>query len=506
MKLFSKEEMQNLEAAGARFGVSLEQMMENAGAALAREAQERWGPLSGKGVVLLCGRGNNGGDGFVCARILFEEGARCAIVLVQGLPKTSLAQQAFSRLPPTVQVIDCVKNSSLAGPALSPCALVIDCLFGFGFHGSLDPHCARVLALANALGCPRLAADLPSGTECDTGRADPGSFRAQVTVAFTGEKPAHQSYPAKEFAGETVVRQVGLPPALVDSAQTGASLTTLEQVRALLPRPDVQTNKGSMGRLLLVCGSYGMAGACIMAARAALRSGVGLVDIAADARIYSLLAPAVPEAVFTVLDLEDPQAAASRLESALQAATACAAGCGLGALADLLCPILFSQCRVPLLLDADALNHCARSGFPLKSLGVPLLITPHPGEAARLTGHSVSEIQRDRIGTARLLAEISGGTALLKGAGTVIASPEGRLALNSTGNPGMAKGGSGDVLTGITGALMAQGLSPFSAAQAGAFLHGLCGDLCRDALSARSMLPTDVIEYLPEICKKVERG
>lgn len=500
MKLFSKQEMQELEARGAAQGVSLARMMENAGAALAREAWDRWGPLRGKHVALLCGKGNNGGDGFVCARLLSEEGALCAAVLVQGSPKTDLARRAFSLLPPDVQVV-----SGDPALVLASCDLVIDCLYGFGFRGSLDPSAARILGLANALPCPRLAADLPSGTECDTGRADPGSFRAHVTVALTGAKPAHQSYPAKEFSGETVVRQVGLPPALVESARTQACLTQLEDIRPLLPLPDIQANKGNMGRLLLVCGSCGMAGACIMAARAALRCGVGLVDIAADSRIYPLLAPAVPEAVFTVLDLSDPQAAANRLGASLKAATACAAGCGLGNLADILCPILFSQCQIPLLLDADALNYCARSAFPWKDLSVPLLITPHPGEAARLTGRSVLDIQADRIGTARMLAELTGGTALLKGAATVIASAEGKLALNPTGNPGMAKGGSGDVLAGIAGALLAQGLPPFSAAQAGAYLHGLCGDLCREELSARAMLPTDLIEKLPEICKKVER-
>lgn len=502
MKLFTKLEMQTLESSAAQ-SITLAQMMENAGTALAEEARQRWGPIAGKKTALLCGKGNNGGDGFVCARALAESGGQCTVVLVQGAPATSLAQEAFAKLPKEVDIIDYAQSPAAARAALASACLIADCVFGFSFQGQLRGDAAALLAYANTLPAHKLSADLPSGTECDTGRASPDTFQADVTVAFTAAKPAHWCYPAKAFCGETVVRQVGVPADLLSGAETTAVLTDRQFVKTALKPAAVQANKGSQGRLLLVCGSYGMAGACVMAARAALRCGVGLLDIAAERSIYPILAGAVPEAVFTIYDAGNFQAARRQLQKALSQCTACAVGCGLGELADLLCPIVFENCPAPLLIDADALNFCARAGFP--TLAHPAVLTPHPGEMARLTGKSIPEIQTSRIEAALSLAEKTGAAVLLKGAGTVIASPQGRFTLNPTGNPGMAKGGSGDALAGVAGALLAQGTPAWEAAAAGAYLHGAAGDLCRERLSARAMLPTDLPAALPEIFKNFER-
>lgn len=505
MKLFRKSEVQALEAAAEAQGLSLAQMMENAGQALAREAQTRWGPLKSRPVAVLCGKGNNGGDGFVCARQLAQWGAQCQVVLVQGRPAAALAQAVFAQLPPQVAVLDSQSAPAAARAALSAAWVIVDCVFGFSFRGQLSGDAATFLSFANAQGGHKLAADLPSGTECDSARAAQGAFRAEATVAFSVEKLAHRSYPAKEFCGEVAVRSVGIPEALAASARTQASRTTEERVRRVLPSISPQANKGTQGRLLLVCGSYGMAGACVMAARAALRCGVGLLDIAAERSIYPILAGAVPEAVFTVYDARDPASAEAKLKRALACASACAMGCGLGELAALACPVVFRACGVPLLLDADAINYAARWGFPLASLPAPLVLTPHPGELSRLTGESVPAIQAGRVEAAQWAATASAAVVLLKGAATVIAGPDGRLALNPTGNPGMAKGGSGDVLAGIIGALLAQGVPAFDAAAAGAWLHGAAGDLCRESHSARAMLPTDLEGALTEIFKNFER-
>lgn len=496
MKLFSKSEMQTLESAAEADGISLSQMMESAGTALADLAQEAFSPLS-RPVVLLCGKGNNGGDGFVCARCLYLAGTACTVVLVQGPPATELARAAFSALPDGVPVI---AEPSQAETALSAAGLVVDCVYGFGFRGELDPAAARLLSYANGLSCPRLSADLPSGAECDTGRVSQDTFRADVTLAFTAQKIAHQSYPAKEFCGRVEVRQVGVSQALLCSAKTQACLTSALLAEKALAPPALQANKGSQGRLLLAAGSYGMAGACIMAARAALRCGVGLLDIAVEQSLYPVLAAAIPEAVFTVYTREN---AREQLIAALGRCTACVVGCGLGELAALVCPIIFGACTKPLLIDADGLNYCAQAGLP--RLSSPIVLTPHPGEMARLCKSTVPEVQAQRIPIAQSLSKESGAVVLLKGAATVIAGPDSQLALNSTGNPGMAKGGSGDVLSGIIGSLLAQGVHSFQAAAVGAWLHGKAGDLCQKSLSPRAMLPTDLIEMLPEIFKKTER-
>lgn len=270
-------------------------------------------------------------------------------------------------------------------------------------------------------------------------------------------------------------------------------------VRSCLREPDPQANKGDLGRLLLVCGSYGMAGACILAARAALRCGVGLLEAAVDARIYPIVAQAVPEAVFLPLDWEkEPQDSIEKLKEAINRCTACLMGCGLGALSETVCPIVLESCRAPLLIDADGLNFLARHPGALENVSVPFVLTPHPGEMSRLCGKPIPEIQKSRVETARSFAGQAGGVVVLKGAGTVTADETGRCRINPTGNPGMATGGSGDVLAGMISSLLAQGTPCFEAAAAGAYLHGLAGDLCARRMGTRAMLPSDLIEALPE--------
>lgn len=503
MKLFCKDEMQRLEQAAVEAGVPLSLLMENAGAAVAQEAEKLCRPIKGRRVVLLCGKGNNGGDGFVCARKLTEAGAECTVLLVQGEPQTGLSRAAFDAMSGEVECVSTQSQPEKARQALDGAELVVDAVFGFSFRGQLSGDAALFISLANAKDCPRISADLPSGAECDTGRVCPGAFRADVTVTFTGKKPANCSYPAKEYCGKTVMRQVGVPAALTEGAQTRCFELGAEHPGAWLNKPDLQCNKGSQGRLLLVCGSYGMAGACIMAARAALRCGVGLLHIAIDRRIYPIVAQAVPEAVFTVLDMEHyGEETEQELLSALGRCSACLVGCGLGQWAQTLCPLVLSHCESVLVVDADALNYVSRHPGTLEGVRAPMILTPHPGEMARLCADSISEIQADRLGAARVKAREAGGVVVLKGAATVIAAPDGRCAINPTGNPGMAKGGSGDVLAGITASLAAQGIPPFQAGALGAYLHGLAGDLCREEYSWRAMLPTDLIDMLPRVFRR----
>lgn len=500
MRMFLKEEIRRMEAAAAEQGVSMEALMENAGRALAEEAALRLRPLRGKFAAILCGKGNNGGDGFVCARYLQEQGVHCTVILAQGLPHTQLAATAFDRLPETVTVVDASASRREAEEALSRADVLFDCVFGFSFRGELPEDVAELLAFAGTQRGLKLAADLPSGAECDTGRAGPETFRADVTVAFTGAKPAHASYPAKAYCGDVVIRPVGVPRELTEMG--GARCFETDAPRAALPlkQPDAQANKGDMGKLLLVCGSEGMAGACIMAARAALRSGAGLVRVAIPKNLYPIVAPALPECIFTLYDPFSPE---EPLREALGWATACLAGCGLGNLADRVCPILLTHCHVPLVLDADGLNFLARNPEALERVQAPLVLTPHPGEMARLCQDAIAEIQADRLGAALEKARETGAVVALKGAATVIADPEGVCGINPTGNPGMAKGGSGDVLAGIIASLLAQGIAPFDAAVTGAYVHGLAGDLCAKRLGERAMLPTDLIEALPAAYRRL---
>lgn len=499
MKIFCKEEMQRLEKTVGEAGVTMAQLLDGAGKALAREIEKRLRPLAGRRVTLLCGSGNNGGDGFVCANQLQADGARCTVLLLQGPPKTELSAAAFSGLSPEIEVLD-VQQEDAAQAALTQADCIVDCLFGFGFRGELPEEAARWLSRANRMDCLKISADLPSGAECDSARVAEQAFQADCTVAFTAKKPAHCSYPAKEFCGQVVTVQVGVPAVFLEAAEPKLFQTDRAFVQGVLPALPPQCNKGDRGRLLLVCGSYGMAGACIMAARAALRCGVGLLQLAVDKKLYPILAQAVPEAVFTVLDPESGRRESDeKLCAALEKSSACLIGCGLGDLSELLAPAVFSHGAAPMVADADALNFLSRHPGVLEDVEAPLILTPHPGEMARLCGDEVREIQADRLTAARMKARETGAVVALKGAATVIAAPDGRCALNPTGNPGMAKGGSGDVLAGVVASLLAQGVPPFEAAAAGAYLHGLAGDLAAKRLTRRAMLPTDLVETLPEV-------
>ena len=509
MKLFCRDEMQRLEMAAQDAGVTLAQLMENAGEAVAREVERRCRPLEGKRAVVLCGKGNNGGDGFVCARFLEKWGMETLVILTQGVPKTQLAVDAFARLPETVQVLSGEEDREEAERAMDGAQVIVDSVFGFSFRGELTGTPARYLGYAGHLSCLKISADLPSGVECDTGRVSAGAFRADVTVTFTGKKPANCSYPAKEFCGETVVRQVGVPAALVEGAETRIFETDDTFPAAWLSPADPQSNKGDMGKLLLVCGSWGMVGACIMAAQAALRCGVGLLQIAVEERFYPIVAQAVPQAVFVVLDWENRrEESEQQLFGALRGCTACLMGCGLGDRSELVCPLVFAHCERPLVVDADAINFLARHPGYLEGVQVPVLLTPHPGEMARLCDDTIPEIQGDRLGAAQQKARETGAVVALKGASTVVASPDGRCAVNPTGNPGMAKGGSGDVLAGMAGAFLSQGMPLFETAVLAVYLHGMAGDLCARELSQRAMLPTDLVTRLPQVFRQFppERG
>lgn len=500
MKVYSSTEIKKLEQAAEASGVPMESLMRTAGEALARHAAEML--RDKKPVVVLCGSGNNGGDGFVCAAKLKTAGYPVTVLLLCGEPKTELAKRAYARMPKAVKRCNAEENLEEATRLLGFGALVIDAVFGFGFRGALKGFPLLLIRLANQLDCRRLAADLPSGVQCDTGSVEGEAFQADKTVTFTALKPALVSYPAKAFCGEVAISEVGIPAELMRQAKTRMFLPDDGYVRQHLPVFLPDSHKGDRGRLLLICGSFGMAGACIMAARAALRMGIGLLNIAVDKQVYPVVAGSVPEAVFTLLNGQKEKG----LCDALEQADAAVMGCGLGAHSQRLLPLVLQESKIPLLLDADALNAAASGGEELGGYPHVKLVTPHPGEMSRLSGLSILKIQDERIRTARAYAKKSKAVTLLKGAATVIAAPDGQAAVNPTGNEGMAKGGSGDVLAGIIGTLMAQKLSPFDAAVTGAYVHGMAGDICAERFTKRAMLAGDLPDTLPAVFRRLENG
>ena len=511
MKVLDSKRTRELEQKAVEGGVTYLELMENAGAAAADLLLKK-GEVSGKSVAVLCGKGNNGGDGYVVARRLAQRGAKVSVVLVQGPPGTDISREMFGRLRGMdVRTADFSQQPGLARDWILSADFLFDGIYGIGFHGSSPASMDAVFDAVEASTAFVIALDLPSGVLCDSGEIEGRCVRADETVTFTTMKPAHLVEPARSRCGKVTVAPVGIGEELIGETPCRLWMTGDGTVRPLFPPRKADTNKGSYGTLLAVCGSAGMAGAAVLSAGAALRCGVGLVDLALPKEIYPIAAARLPEPVFTLLETDGAGAltgeSRERLETALQKASACLVGCGLGtgAAARALVETLIGKAQVPLILDADGINIVAGNIDILKTAKAPVILTPHPGEMARLLKASVPEVQAHRLRHAKDFAEKYGAVLVLKGSGSITVSPDGRAFLNPTGNPGMAKGGSGDVLAGMIASFAAQGADPFLAAACGVYLHGAAGDACARRFSQRAMLPSDLIEELPELFLQFEQ-
>lgn len=509
MKVFESGAMRALEEKAVQAGTSYSELMENAGLAAAQILREK---AAGAYFVILCGKGNNGGDGYVAARHLSSWGAQVCVVLIQGEPETELANQMFLQINrEQIQVLDWKKEPDEIKTQVYGADYVLDAMYGIGFRGSLPENLFPLLDAVETSGAHVLALDLPSGVACDTGEVLGRSMKAAQTVSFTALKPAHLIEPGRSFCGTVTVVPVGISKELLDKET--ASLFTIEEKDAslLFKQREQNTNKGTYGTLLSVCGSRGMAGAAMLAARAALRSGVGLLNMAIPAELYPVVAGVLPEPVFTILEHERNgvicEEDSAILNQRMLSASAVLLGCGIGtsAFARSLLRRVAACTSVPLVIDADGINLLAENIDILKTVRVPVVLTPHPGEMARLLHSTTEQVQAHRLEYAKCFAQEHGVTLVLKGSGTIVANADGRVFVNTTGNPGMAKGGSGDVLAGIIASFIAQGTPPYWAAVFGVFLHGLAGDRCAKRLSQRGMLPSDMIEELPLLFSEFEQ-
>ena len=359
MRVLTAAEIRGLESCAVESGVSMETLMENAGAEVAAAVTEKM-DVTGKKTVILCGKGNNGGDGFVAARLLAAEGAKVTVVLMQGAPASDLAKQAYDKMGRGIEII----MYRTAGGAVDAADVIIDAVFGFSFHGRLpsvmEPLLARAAENKKAF---HISVDIPSGAVCDTGAVEGACFKADLTVTFTAMKPAGVVYPAAGFGGMTVVRQVGIKEEHLEMLPCDTESVLLGNICPLFPKRDPEGHKGTYGRLLMICGSVGMAGACIMAARAALRSGVGLLNIAIPHALYPILAPAVPEAIFTLYD--PTEAPGEAVLDAIDKASACLVGCGArhGAVCGKACGCRTRKCA------RDGRSGCGRAEYPCQNAG-----------------------------------------------------------------------------------------------------------------------------------------
>jgi NAD(P)H-hydrate epimerase len=459
--------------------------------------------------VVIAGKGNNGGDGFVVARLLRRRGVRCDVILLAHADdvRGDAAENLRRFIRGRGRVIEAPGPAAVAAvrEALARSRVVIDAIFGTGLAAPITGAMAEVVALINASGLPVFAIDMPSGIDSDTGQASGIAIEAEATATFGFPKIGQLLYPGAGHVGRLTVVDIGIPPAAVAVVAPRTRLLTAEETAGRIPARGADAHKGDTGHLLVVAGGRGKCGAAVLVADAAMRGGAGLVTIAVPESERPTVAARVREAMTAGLAADsagtvDAAITAADIATLLVGKTAVAVGPGLGTGAGArgVVALLVRDCTVPLVLDADALNCIAERPASLQARAGPTVLTPHPGEMARLLAISVAEVQRDRLLAARRLAKDTGAHIVLKGARTVIASPDGDVAINPTGNPGMASGGMGDALTGVIGAFVAQGFAAADAAALGAYVHGQAGDL---AVLARGgeigIVASDVIAQLP---------
>jgi ADP-dependent NAD(P)H-hydrate dehydratase / NAD(P)H-hydrate epimerase len=545
MKVVTAEQMRELDRRamdeGGAPGVVL---MENAGRAVVDLVDREYGPLSRLRAGIFCGGGNNGGDGFVIARLLVLAGAQVSVFCAPDtLESTRLKPDAAAHLKLFLYSgRHLLKSLPAAGEMAADSStwrrgfdVAVDALLGTGIKDAPSGWCANAIRRLNALDCGVVAVDVPSGVNSDTGAAPGEAVRADHTVTFAYPKLGLLLHPGFELAGRLHAADIGFPWASlqppVDISLLGcapgrisAAITCSHSLREpdgwekLLQKRPPESNKGDYGHVGILAGSRGMAGAPALVARAAQRSGAGLVTVLTAESAQPILAAKLDEQMTRPLPETDGAVAESALDAVLefaQIASALCIGPGLTTHPETVRLVirLVREAAVPVVLDADGLNALAQEpeAAAARSAGAVgvLVLTPHPGEAARLLGTSIAQVQSDRVGSVRKLARKFHAIAVLKGRHTLIASPDGAVCINTTGNPGMATGGMGDTLTGVIGALLAQGAAsagrraeegtaPLRIAALGVHLHGIAGDIAARAVGESGLTAGDVIDRLPQ--------
>lgn len=515
MKIVTAEQMQQIDRKAADIGLTTAILMENAGCAVAEEIKNIAGNLIGKNILVLTGPGNNGGDGLVAARYLADWGADVYLYLCSHRSpddqNLKMAQDRnISALAATEDVNLCKLDQYLASSDI-----VVDAIFGTGrsraIRGIFQQIMARVLAAKQER--PHLlivAVDMPSGLDANTGAIDPSCIVADITITLGYPKTGLYNFPGAEKAGKVKIVDIGIPASLVDDITT--ELLTEELVKSVLPERPAGANKGTFGKVMIVAGSINYIGAAYLACMGAARAGVGLVTLGMVKSLQPILAGKLTEVTYLPLPETDtgtiaPEAA-TVINNNISEYDSLLLGCGLGQnpivtqfIESLLSSIPQS---ISLVLDADALNTLSRIPDWWQRLSKNVILTPHPGEMSRLTKIKLDEIQRDRLEAARKAAREWQKIVVLKGAYTVVASPDGHARISPVANPGLASAGTGDVLSGVISGFLAQGLAAFNAAYSGVYIHAMAGNLVSQEFGTTGMLASDLLPVIPRVIKKLK--
>lgn len=516
MRLIRAEEMQAIDRqAIEQIGIPGVVLMENAGRAATEVFCHKFEDLYPGPVLVLAGKGNNGGDGYVMARLLAEFGWQVQ-TLILGRAEDIVGDAAvmlgiLQKLEQPISFVADARELRSVFVASEP-VIIVDALFGTGLKSTVRGLYAEAIEIINSSAAMVFAVDIPSGVDASTGQVCGMAVQADLTVSFDHAKIGHGSNPGSAFSGLLEVVDIGIPVGGRPQLDSDVLLADAEDAADWLPERPENGHKGDFGHLLLLAGSSGKTGAAALAGNAAVRGGCGLVTVGTPASVHDILEIKLTEAMTTPLadadGLISPQAQ-GQIAELLNGRQALAVGPGLGqseGLVELLTWLLVAT-ELPMVIDADGLNLLTGQLELLKQRsGAPVILTPHPGEMARLSGLSIAEIEDDRYQVAVEFAAEHGVVLLLKGARTVVASPDGRVRINSSGNDGLASGGSGDVLTGVIGALLAQGLEPFTAAALAAWLHGRAAELVANGQGVAGMAASDLLCQLPVARRELSEG
>lgn len=511
MLILTTEQMKRAETLTNKVGLTYLEMMLNAGLRAYEYINAQF-EMAGKSCVILCGNGNNAGDGFVVANKLSLIGCDVTIVFCNGevKSKTAIEAQTLMNLT-TMRKLYLNRDNQEILSQICAATVIVDAIFGTGFQGEIAAEVANLINYANDASGIKIALDIPSGINADSGECAQNHFCADVTLAFATLKPVHTIEDSKKFCGRVIVCDIGIPNDIAFIVKNDISLITAKVCTSIIPKRNQHTHKGNYGRLVNISGSADMCGAAIMSTTAGMRVGAGLTTLVSTRFVTGICAPQIIEATTYSLSANEIGGISddemTHLDNPLGKATACLVGCGMGDTRSTrrIVEYVINNTDCSLVLDADALNVIATDLTILNGIMVPTVITPHIGEMARLSALTVEQVQKNTMETARVFAHEHNVTVVLKANRTIIATPDGEIFQNTTGNAGLAKGGSGDVLAGMIAGLLAQGLSAKDASICGVFLHGLAGDDLAEQMSQYSILARDLLDQIPITLKSLDR-
>lgn len=514
MKIVSSDQMKQLDNITIKeFGIPGVILMENAGLAVLEEVLKYIKQKDNKEVVVVCGLGNNGGDGFVVARHLYDKGIPVKVCII-GNPSdiggdAKVNYGIISKLKININILIGANNIKKFTETVKSCGLIIDAIFGTGLKREIDGHIQEIISIINSSKKQVISIDIPSGIGANDGNVYGMAVKANKTVVLELPKIGNVNDPGIEYVGEKIIKHIGIPKAAFESMKLNMNLITKDMVKESLPSRERNSHKGDYGKAYIVAGSTGMTGAAILTCKAALRSGVGLLKIPVPQSINTIMETRLIEGITVPLpEFKKGVVGISDIEKIIKTMEECdviAVGPGSGnsrELEELLRNILEHTSK-PMVLDADALNSLAKRKELLQLIKSQTVITPHIGEMSRLTELDIDYIKNNRIKVALEFSKKWNVVVILKGSRTVVAGPNGEVYINENGNPGMATAGSGDVLTGIVTGFIAQGIEPLKAAMAAVYVHGIAGDLAAVKLGEYGLLASDIVKELPFAIKEI---